>query len=344
MARRYVYDDEDENIPFEVGLRNLNAEKHWEKIDLDNYKIEKPMLICLGGNGSVETRDANGICKIFENMIGLKKQRTHEVATKNDVDVMGFVYSKRLKSSEVGRLKEKDCKTIVEKLFMPLFRDESGSRLACEQAMKNANMLNFATHCYGTTVLKDFLNIMEDNIYDLGYSADEAQKIFSQMVAVNYVPQTATDKIPNLQIYSGSDFNGIPCYSSDFLRGIFYEFFDKTYNDNKVYDNTVFKENNSVILLTTNMLKVHYGNDDHFLECLERDPENWQSVPANGYFADIVSKATSYVLANSIANSIENCNQETFTPKMTVDDILQSSKDILQKNQTDIEVLANELI
>lgn len=339
----FRYQDYEDAVPFEAGLRNLNVEKHWQKIDLNSYKITKPLLICLGGNGCVKTKDANGICKLFEGMIGLKPQFTNESYTKNDVDVMGFVYSKRLEHSEVGRLKDEDCKAITEKLFMPLFKSQDGKRLTCEQAMKNANKLNFATHCYGATVLNNILNYIEDGIFDLGYSSKEVKQIFSQMVAINYVPETAIAHIPNLQIFSGSDRYGIPCYSSDNLKEVFYEFFDKTYKNDHMHLNTLMQEGNSVLLLTTNMLKNAGPNDDHYLECIERTHDTWESLPKNGLFADIVSKTASFVLASAVSNSIKNCGSENFEPKMTSEDILQAGKDILGKSQIDCETLIEQL-
>ena len=46
------------------GRRNPKIEgSHWEQLDLSNYKITKPIVICLSGNGTINEKEANGFCK-----------------------------------------------------------------------------------------------------------------------------------------------------------------------------------------------------------------------------------------------------------------------------------------
>ena len=55
---------------YSFGVRDMQAPSHWREAPtdfslLDNYKT----IVIFPGSGSTEAKAANGMCKIFENML-----------------------------------------------------------------------------------------------------------------------------------------------------------------------------------------------------------------------------------------------------------------------------------
>ena len=60
-------DSSDEKVlPAKLGIRDLNCKNHWKELNLNEAKITKPTVLCLGGNRSLGERDANAFCKSAE--------------------------------------------------------------------------------------------------------------------------------------------------------------------------------------------------------------------------------------------------------------------------------------
>ena len=60
------------SLPLSFGKRDTSKPNHWQKLKFFKHKITKPTIICLGGNTTKFEEDANAMCKLASNLIGLK--------------------------------------------------------------------------------------------------------------------------------------------------------------------------------------------------------------------------------------------------------------------------------
>ena len=58
---------------FSYGKRNLDPkfEHHWEEVDIKNFKLTKPLVLVLGGSGTVSNEESNGNLKVVESLLGV---------------------------------------------------------------------------------------------------------------------------------------------------------------------------------------------------------------------------------------------------------------------------------
>ena len=96
--------EQQKHSTFIFGQRDLTAENHWRTKDIHDFKITRPTVVCLGGNGTTETRKANNVCKLVESLMGIKIEATNDVtSTYKDVDIVGFSYGKEKESDSINK-------------------------------------------------------------------------------------------------------------------------------------------------------------------------------------------------------------------------------------------------
>lgn len=77
------------------GKRNINNKDNhrWDFINLDEVNNDKPMLICLSGNGTTTTKEANGFCKFAEDCLKLMFENRQDSANPEDhLDIVSCAY------------------------------------------------------------------------------------------------------------------------------------------------------------------------------------------------------------------------------------------------------------
>ncbi len=317
---------------FTLGRRNLDCKNHWEQLASDYYRITKPTVLCFGGNGAIGSLDANAMCKIAQGLVGLKYPSiVSEYATSYDVDFVGIGYGRnKEKGNEVGGLTDKERENFVRNIFLPLCITENGSIAPSEQIIKNFNQITFFAHCYGASEISTLIGRTYREMLKIGVEDDTANKAIDQMFAVSYAPYKKC-ACPNLQV--------IPMRDSALVTGardstISTQFIEAR-QQSKDYTSSgtvAYKEDEyTASVLVSGMLKNRLS--EHFVNFVSRD-EDWQYIRSGrAEYGDEVSKAMGYALATSVANSINNQNSETFTPKPTVDEVLQDVQDILGETQ-----------
>ena len=65
---------------------------HWERLDLDAYVPDKPVVVCIGGNGTTTDESANGVCKLVENNLQIMFDKNGKNQLYNNVDIISAVY------------------------------------------------------------------------------------------------------------------------------------------------------------------------------------------------------------------------------------------------------------
>ena len=154
-------EQENRQSTVEIGKRNLNAENHWELLDLEDLRFEKPTVLCFSGNTTIKNEDANGLAKMVENYLGLMFTPKQDYHLFDHVDILGVKYAQL--SKDTGHLNQSAVEQIANAIFS-LLVDGRGQRLNLEQAKQNMSRLTFFTYCYGHSALNfiifDFINLI----------------------------------------------------------------------------------------------------------------------------------------------------------------------------------------
>ncbi len=207
--------DEQELSQIYVGKRDLSAENHWSELDQD-YQIDKPVLLVLGGMGTECTKQANGNAKAITDLIGI---------TDKDIDILSFYYKLREDDStrlfrmfldglagknriraveyQINRigslekaLEQKQgwtdihyIKKLYKNFFEPLFSENNGTtKVSVSAAKKRCRNVNVVGHCHGAYVMSEVERMMQKKMQELGYSGNETKDILKQIVVFNIAP------------------------------------------------------------------------------------------------------------------------------------------------------------
>lgn len=308
----------------QFGKRNLNFENHWEALDLEQYEVIKPVLICLGGNGTIDPAKCTRFCATAERFMGLKSDNY------DDVDLIGVHYTKNSETSTIGSLNNEQRNCFADNIFMKLCVGESGERLPIEAVAKRFSYINIFTHCWGAREMSQIGNLVENKMRKLGYSADEIKFAFSQIFHITYAPYCDHTCFPCLRINSfidsenkglrkeyitayKQDLDGVDlkCDRAGYFRGVF----------TGMSKFPILSIYSSQLVNTEDNSDLRSILDEHAIDILERNT-NWtqghQSRCAKN--ADLVSKMVSYVVAEVVAKSTINSRSDELVPKPSVED------------------------
>ena len=184
----------------EIGKRNLNAENHWELLDLDNLKFEKPTVLCFSGNATLTNEDANGLAKMVENYLGLMFTPKQDYHLFDHIDILGVKYARL--SKNIGCLDESAVEQIANAIFS-LLVDGRGQRLNLQQAKQNMSRITFFTFCAGNQELVKVIGTLNQKLADVGYEADEIYAINRASLEVSYAPENIMyNRIPSVRVLS----------------------------------------------------------------------------------------------------------------------------------------------
>lgn len=314
---------------FTLGRRNMAYKNHWEELPSDLYRITKPTVLCFGGNGTITSREANAMCKIAQGLVGLKLPSTkNEFATATDVDFVGIGYGRNQQSlKETGGLTEAEKDNFVKNIFINLCINEDGKILPNHQIIKNFNQITFFTHCYGSNEVSSLIGRTYRNMLKLGIDDTTANNALDQMFAVSYAPYNKC-ACPNLQVIPMKDIPLRTGAKDSEISKLFIE--SRLQSSDQTAGTVAYKEDDiTASVLVSGMLKRRL--DEHPIFYASRN-ENWQFIKSkNAEFGDEVSQVMGYALASSISNSIQNQHSDTFTPKPSIDQVLEDAQSILGK-------------
>ena len=168
---------EDKNLGFVSETIDLN--------DTENI-IDKPVLLCFGGNRTKDIKTANGTAKVVGGLLG----KINEL-----YDIYSISYG-----DEYMMNREVNAEFLCNKLFMPLVSD-NGQRLSLDEAMKRMRRVNIFTHCAGSSRVCDVMGELKQSMAGLGYSKSEKDSIMGQVLAVNYAPWAFINDFNMKKIY-----------------------------------------------------------------------------------------------------------------------------------------------
>ena len=321
---------------FLIGKRDLNTENHWTELDSESYRIKKPTVLCFGGNKTIKSKDANYLCKLAQNLVGIKTPKyQNEIATTNDIDFVGIAYridqttgyGKNQKIADTSCLTEEEINELAINIFCPLYIGNEGKKTK-DQILKNFSQITFLSHCHGALEVNALLHKIHYNMTAIGIDEQTVKDAFNQFYSVSYAPREIV-RCPGLQIIPEKDYTN---FGGPALSPISSDFLSHRFSNKQSGNGTVaFKENNNTISLIVSHI-TNSDQDEHPISYVQRD-ENWQMLEEDIAYGNEVSIAMGVALSYSIANGIQNQNSSQFIPKPTTDMLLTEIQSVLGKTQ-----------
>ena len=337
----------EENIPY-----------NYQRIDINTYTPNKPIVLDLGGSGTINDQATNGNMKIITSMLG---------GFADDVDVIGVNYNNGIENRYI----DDNCIELVKRLLVP-YVVKDGKRLDIDTACKNMRNVTIFAHCYGVVgIMSLVVPNLTVELLELGYNDEECKQIISQIVMVAY----------------GSDF----CDTIRDVKGVYFlslsdevftfgaahvakQLIEKLDNINMVKTDRELLDqintNNTIYSQVINFLRNHrrvyslhednivrlfaYGvyqtdgniwETDHAISGMARN-EDWSKHENASSTGDCVSRCLACVLCSSVANSIQN-NQSTQHIEFDMDDLNQNIDNICKAHnyeQTKLDNVDLELL
>lgn len=328
--------------------RNPKCEYNCEKINLREYNVpkDKVVLLCLSGSASNNIEEANGFCKMAENLIGIKDGEEGTFATRDDVEVLGVAYGQDHRFAS-PKLSDDDVNLIIKRFLLPRFLDKDGNLLPKEEASRNLSQIVFFTYCHGAVETAIIMQSLYYKLKILGMQDKDIMEVYSNTRQVTFAPNTPADYIPSVRLESAQDIQSK--YFHDGFESFYYR--PLKAGIEVIYDEPGHRDNDyshyglleSVSIISNQMLNKLYeqfdyetakllqdGLDEHYISIIARE-KDWslrsfqihddlthKDFIIKSKNADAVSQMFGYSLASFVANGIQNANSRTLIKKPTL--------------------------
>ena len=316
----------------EFGRRKPGETNSWEQLNTGTYRIDKPTVFCLSGNGTTSLRDANGFCKHAEGYLSLLNKRDGTPIT-DRVDIVGFKYAKKKEDFESGGLTGDFIEDFVEKCMLPLFMDESGERLPLEQARQNMSRVSFFTYCAGAQELSHIMRKLNYELSALGYKKFERDLIGNSTINVSFAPYDNTQNyVPTVRVLSIDDEmvgEDVVLILSERERQELDGIEIRRDPVGKIYGTDMnLAPAGSINIITSSLVNASTAKgDDHYSSIVARDA-NWDIIEFNrngqavrSGNADCVSQMMAWSLCRAVENSEENFYGDKYIPNTFYDEL-----------------------
>ena len=309
------------------GMRDLNQENHWQRIQLDDYTPGKPVVVCIGGNGTTTDETGNGIGKFVENHLCLlfkEKGQVHD-----NVDIISAVYP--TDDTDKGKFSKEDINNFVDNFLIKLVQDENDELLPLNEACRRLAGVTFFTFCRGHMEVDKIMRAFYKELKTLGYPKEACDVLIFSTFEVSYAPLTYGSLIPVMFVDSKQDemLNSAwknketTVHLDDNLNGVAVRY--EKYGDPLLSGVAVSEAIFDAIHVYSSKLRNNVEEDEHNLALLSRDGEWNGKYEAN---ADCVSQMIAWALSRSVENGIDNKKSKKFVPKMDLEDLLAELESI----------------
>lgn len=216
-----------------------NKDTHWDNLNLDEYSPDKPVIVCLSGNGTRSTKGANGMCRIAENMLELMfKMKDSEIKAEDKVDIVSCSYNVDLKylffpndekvkeeypnvnefakefpeaikeaPSKRGYLTDANSEQFAKNILLSKCLNKNGEKLPIDECQRNISQVIFFTYCYGASALEQIIDCFTDMLSRKGFDKEEIDEITSSLSHVSFAMLTYTKRIPSTYFFAVNDYN-----------------------------------------------------------------------------------------------------------------------------------------
>lgn len=194
MAKTTDIDEEQDRLyHFRIGLRDNSAPNHWREINQKYPFAKRKTVLVLPGSAAHSAKDANGMCKVIENMISEKERK--------NVDICSVYYPEKTRHREGAAER---ALTLLDEYILPLVakknKDGDLEKISADKAAKNLRNLILFTHCYGTYMVESIDRHLAQDLKDLNYTEQEANKIQKQLFVVHH--NSISDQIGKIKMKS----------------------------------------------------------------------------------------------------------------------------------------------
>ncbi len=324
------------------GRRNLDKESHWQRIKFEDYKMDKPVVICIGGNGTVTESSANGLCKVVENYLQLPFKKNGVNQVYNYIDIIGVVYPPS-ENPERGKFSKDDIDGFVDNFLVKLVQDENDELLPLGEACRKLSQVTFFTFCRGHLEVDKIMHAFYKELKVLGYSNEERDILMLSMFEASYAPLTFSSMLPVLFVDSKQDemLNSAwknketNLHLADDLNGVAVTY--ERYGDALLSGVAVSEAVFDAIHVYSSKLRNNVQSDEHNLALLSRDGSWNARFEPN---ADCVSQMVAWSLSRAVENGVENHKSKKLVPKMPLEELMGELENI--KNDFSAEQLMSK--
>lgn len=312
------------------GKRNLDKQTHWQRLNLANYSPDKPVVVCIGGNGTTTENSANGMCKFVENHLQLLFKEHGMNTVHNHVDLISAVYPIN-DDSEKGKFSNEDINHFVDNFLIKLVQNENDELLPLNEACRKLSGITFFTFCRGHLEVDKIMRAFYKELKTLGYSRQECDVLMFSTFEISYAPLTYNSVIPVMFVDSKQDEMLNTAWKNketsikidNDLNGVAIR--HEKYGDPLLSGVAVSEAIFDSIHIYSSKLRNNFNEDEHNLSILSRDG-GWNSKYEPN--ADCVSQLIAWALSRSVDNGIDNKKSKKFVPKMTFEELLKELESI----------------
>lgn len=341
------------------GKRNLEKENHWENIDLNNYSTDKPMVVCLSGNGTNTDAEANGFCKRVGTSLELLLKKSTPI---ENVELLGCAYGEDKRylycpdeedfyktypnlndyarefpkavsiSSKSNDLDERDVNQFTNAILMPRCLDKDGNALPTETCCKNISQITFFTYCYGAKALNEIIKSFKENLKSHDFTDESINQILNSMMHVSFARKDYVRTIPSVYFYAANDYDIgsiIKIHKEMEANNIKLKTrlskcgdlaFGQEYAPDR-FGNVAEKDALEFTYLTGEPNPDFvYHDPEHYFSNLDRDLD-WDILRKSSPIYDAISQMVAWSLCRSVENSLKNAKSKNYIPKMPLSDL-----------------------
>lgn len=224
------------------GVRDYNADNHWRDCDEEFSLLGKKTILILPGSGAQSAKQANGMCKIAEDLLPEAQKDKWQICSMHyEGDDMG-------KIPMVIRATD-----LLDNYLVPLFttKDKEGDlhKIDAQTAAQNLRNVVIFTHCYGGYVGKEIERKMSELMTEIGYTDRERDNIMKQMIVIQH--------------------NNIDTNISEYFTSAIGRWIQKSIDDNQMdlFDKIMTTQSTFFANVTPDLWSLDYINADNKALC-----------------------------------------------------------------------------
>ena len=186
----------------EVGKRtsHFEAPNGWEKdIGFSKINFDKPVVLCLGGTGIDTDKDANGVAKRVQELLGLKDDVNDDKI--KQVQLLSVVYPSDLRRLSMERDKfkrgeKRERLDYIEGIYDTVFRPiilPNGKPFDIkniEEVIRKFRNITVFSHCHGSFVACELVSYLQQDLKNIVRISDkDSQNILKEITSIMLSPR-----------------------------------------------------------------------------------------------------------------------------------------------------------
>lgn len=334
-----------------IGHRIHSESKNdfnWESVN--HIPIDLPCVIALGGDGTINPRNANGYAKKIEKKLyatgindvniytvvydfgdeslGAKPQTAREIQMKN------FKRNLSIKdNSNPENINPEYIKQLFNVAILPRIV-ENNQKLPLKKVVDNIRNITFLAHCHGAYVFLELEKIMQHEMTAVGYTKEEKQIILKELVCIAHAPYCPLGVAKSNMISFLSVKDNVIKHNNNFQKTI------QNIDKNKEFKFSFFPEEYGNVFVATQIYDLWF----------ERDFIGTNTTPLEHDFTDYDEKDSFLTLegmeikkmsGNVLVNAVKRAKEKT--PVTDVQSMVCGDDENLNRNFKLLKKNGNEM-